>query len=114
MLLATARIGQHILTELILKGAIMMTKDNAGIVIQQLIEATRERRPGPETLNSYEVQALENLFAWVAEEQVSVPETVRSITEASFDADHVSSIQRRDYDEVIQFLLDLRLSDIRN
>lgn len=76
--------------------------------------ATGTKSGNQEALNSYERQAIENLFAWVAEEQGAAPETVRSITEASFGAHDVAAIQRKDYDEVIQFLLDLRLGDIRN
>jgi hypothetical protein len=65
-------------------------------------------------LNGYELQAIENLFAWVAKEQNAAPETVRSMTAASFGAHDVGAIPRRDYDEVIRFLLDLRLDDMRN
>jgi len=94
-----------------------MTKNNVGIPASMdagLPVTTRTRGPGLEPLNTYELQAIENLFAWVAEEQDAAPETVRCITEASFGADDVGAIQRKDYDEVIQFLLDLCLDDIRN
>jgi hypothetical protein len=72
---------------------------------------------GNETLdlvNRYERQAIENLTAWVAEEQDLAPEAVRSITEASFGVRDVGAIPRKSYDEVIRFLVDLRIDDTRN
>jgi hypothetical protein len=95
----------------------MMTKNNAGILANMALSPTltkRVRSPGLEPLNRYELQAIENLFAWVAEDQGAAPEIVRSMTEASFGADDVGAIPRKDYDEVIRFLLDLRLNDVRN
>jgi hypothetical protein len=95
----------------------MMTKDNAGMLANMAhppAVTTRVWSPGLETLNSYELQAIENLFAWVAEEQDAAPETVRSMTEASFGAHNLGAIARKDYDEVIRFLLDLRLDDMLN
>jgi hypothetical protein len=95
----------------------MMTKNNAGMLANMALPpmvTTRVRSPGFEPLNGYELQAIENLFAWVAEEQDAAPETVRSMTEASFGTHDVGAIQRTDYDEVIRFLLDLRLDEMRN
>jgi hypothetical protein len=95
----------------------MMTKNNAGILATLALSpavTTRARSPGLQPLNRYELQAIENLFAWVAEEQDAALETVRSMTEASFGAHAVGAIPRKDYDEVIRFLLDLRLNDLRN
>jgi len=94
----------------------MMTKNNPGMLANMALPpvTTRVRSPGLEPLNRYELQAIENLFAWVAEEQDAAPETVRSMTEASFGSHDVGTIPRKDYDEVIRFLLDLRLNDMRN
>jgi hypothetical protein len=75
---------------------------------------TRALSPGLEGLNVIEVQALENLFAWVAAEQNTAPETVRTITEASFGARDLAAIRRQDYDRVIQFLVDLGLSEVHH
>ena len=75
---------------------------------------TRVHSPGLDVLNAREMQAIENLFAWVAEEQDTARETVRSITEARFGADDVAGIERKDYDEVIRFLVDLRGDELRN
>ena len=95
----------------------MMTKNNPGITGATEVPptvTTRVRSPGLEPLNRYELQAIENLFAWVAEEQDAAPETVRHITEARFGANDAGTLRRKDYDEVIEFLLDLRLDEIRN
>jgi hypothetical protein len=95
----------------------MMTKNNAGMLASMalpMMVTTRARSPGLEPLNSYELQAIENLCAWVAKEQDAAPETVRSMTEASFGAHDVGAIPRKEYDEVIRFLLDLRLDEMRN
>jgi hypothetical protein len=94
----------------------MRTKNNGmqmGMDIPQAV-TTRVSAPGLEPMNSYELRAIENLCAWIAEEQDAAPETVRSVTEASFRAHDVGAIPRKDYDEVIRFLLGLRLDDIRN
>jgi len=95
----------------------MRTKDNAAMPASN--EAARRvtteaQSPGLELVNGYELQAIESLVAWIAEEQDTAPETVRSVTEASFGAHDVGAIPRKSYDEVVRFLLDLRLDDILN
>jgi hypothetical protein len=70
--------------------------------------------PALQTVNERELQAIENLFAWVAAEQDTAPETVRSITEARFGTTDVTALPRKDYDEVIRFLVDLRIDDMRH
>ncbi len=73
---------------------------------------TRARSPGMEPLNTYELQAVYNLFAWAAEEQDTAEETVRGITAARFGVEDVGALQRKDYDEVIRFLVGLRIGDM--
>jgi hypothetical protein len=95
----------------------MTTKDNSTMPASLEAEGHVIKRPRflrPELLNGYELQAIENLVAWVAEEQDAAPETVLSITEASFGAHDVGGIPRKSYDEVVRFLLDLRLDDVLN
>jgi len=72
---------------------------------------TRAQSPGLELLNGYELQAIEYLVAWVAEEQDTAPETVRSVTGARFGTGDVAGLRREDYDEVIRFLVGLRLDE---
>jgi hypothetical protein len=110
-------VGPDIFNGSDLIGAIMTTKNDA--TMPASIEARRQvttmvRSPVLEALNAYELQAIENLFTWVAAEQDVVPEAVRSITEASFAAHDVAAIQRKDYEKVIQFLVDLRFDEIVN
>lgn len=75
---------------------------------------TRVLALGVETLNARELQAICNLFDWVAAEQDAAPETVREITGVRFGADNVTALPRKDYDEVIKFLVDLRIDEICN
>jgi hypothetical protein len=65
-----------------------------------------------EPLNAIELQAIYNLFAWAAEEQDTTQETVQGITAARFGVPDVGALQRKDYDDVIRFLVDLRLGDM--
>jgi hypothetical protein len=74
----------------------------------------RVRSLAVQTMNERELGAIYSLFAWVAAEQDTAPETVREITKAQFRADDVTGLYRKDYDEVIRFLMDLRIDEMRN
>ena len=73
---------------------------------------TRVQGAGVEPINAIELQAIRNLFAWVADEQDTAEETVESITVAQFGAYDVEDLARKDYDEVIRFLVDLRIDEL--
>ena len=92
----------------------MTTKKNA--ILPAHIEAgprvTRVHSAGVELVNAIELQAITNLLAWVAEEQDTAEETVESITAAHFGADDARGLPRKDYDEVIRFLVDLRIDEL--
>ena len=75
-------------------------------------KVTRVHSAGVELVNAIELQAIRNLFAWVAEEQDAAEETVESITAAHFGSDDVEDLARKDYDEVIRFLVDLRIHEL--
>jgi hypothetical protein len=75
---------------------------------------TKDQSHGLDLINRHELQAIDNLTAWVAEEQNIAPEAVRSVTEASFGVRNVGSLERHSYDQVIRFLLELGLGDIVN
>jgi hypothetical protein len=93
----------------------MTTKDNATMPASLEAEGrmtTRAQSPDLEPLNTYELRAIKNGFAWVAEEQNAASETVRSVTESHFGVDDVAALPRKDYDEVIRFLVDLRLNEV--
>ena len=64
-------------------------------------------------MNERELGAIYSLFAWVATEQDAAPETVREMTEARFETADVDALPRKHYDEVIRFLMDLRLDELR-
>ena len=68
----------------------------------------------PQSMNERELQSIYDLFAWVAEEQDMAQERVQCITEARFNVDNVVCLPRKDYDEVIRFLVDLRIDELRN
>jgi hypothetical protein len=69
---------------------------------------------GLKPLRQNELNSLYALFAWVANEQSSAPETVQSMTEVQFHVKDVTGLQQKDYDEVIKFLVDLRIDELRH
>jgi hypothetical protein len=70
--------------------------------------------PALQTMNERELGAIFSLFAWVASEQDTAPETVRAMTETHFETGDVTGMASKDYDEVIRFLMDLRIDELRN
>jgi hypothetical protein len=99
---------------MILKGAIMPTKtkpmpnDRQALPLVQ----TRVRSLALETMNERELGAILSLFEWVASEQDTAPETVREITQSHFRTEDVSALPSKEYDEVIRFLMDLRIDEL--
>ena len=64
-------------------------------------------------LNAYELGAIRSLFLWVAMEQDTTPETVRRITQSRFEASDIATLPRKSYDDVINFLVNLRIDEVR-
>jgi hypothetical protein len=64
-------------------------------------------------MNEREMTVIRSLFAWIAAEQDTDPDSVREITEARFASDEQGGLKRKDYDEVIRFLVDLRIDEMR-
>lgn len=64
-------------------------------------------------LNKYELGVIRSLFLWVATEQDTTPETVRRATETHFEASDIAALPRKSYDDVIRFLVNLRIDEIR-
>lgn len=69
---------------------------------------------GLQTLQDNELRSIYTLFAWVSNEQHAAQETVRSMTEVHFGIDDVTKLKKRDYDEVIKFLVDLRIDEMKH
>jgi len=67
-----------------------------------------------QTLSAEELKSVYALLAFVAHNENVPQETVQSIVEASFGVNHVAKLQHRSYDEVIRFLVDLRLDEVKN
>ncbi len=65
-------------------------------------------------MNPYEQTSIRALLAWAANEQKAAPETVQAVTEVRFGVDDVTHLQRKDYEDVIKFLIDLRLDEMKN
>lgn len=65
-------------------------------------------------INKYEQASVRALLAWAANEQKAPQETVKAVTEVRFGVDDVTQIQRKDYEEVIKFLIDLRIDEMKN
>ncbi len=76
--------------------------------------ATWVHSPALQPMNEREMGVIHSLFAWVAAEQDTAPEIVREITEARFAGDEQGGLKRKDYDEVIRFLVDLRIDEMRD
>jgi hypothetical protein len=74
----------------------------------------RAKSGGLQLLHERELHSIQALFAWVANEQGAAPETVRSMTEVRFGVNDVTKLQQKDYDEVIRFLVDLRIDEMRH
>jgi hypothetical protein len=70
--------------------------------------------PVLQPMNEREMTVIHSLFAWVAAEQDTNPDTVREITEARFASDEQGGLKRKDYDDVIRFLVDLRIDEMRD
>jgi hypothetical protein len=67
-----------------------------------------------QTLNDGELKSVYALLAYVSHNENIRQETVQAIVEASFGVNHVARIQQKDYDEVIRFLVDLNVDEIKN
>jgi hypothetical protein len=63
---------------------------------------------GDTLVNEYELQSVRALIAWAAQESELSEDTVREIVKAKFDADEITKLRRRDYDNAIRFLVDLQ------
>jgi hypothetical protein len=74
----------------------------------------RVRSVALQTMNERELGAIFCLFEWVASEQDTAPETVRTMTETHFETEDVTGMPSKDYDEVIRFLMDLRIDEMRH
>jgi hypothetical protein len=67
---------------------------------------------GTTPLRANELQSVYALFAWVANEQGAAIDTVQAMTETRFSVNDVTKLQQKDYDEVIRFLVDLRIDEL--
>jgi hypothetical protein len=63
-------------------------------------------------LNKYELGAIQSLFLWVAMEQDTTPEIVRLVTQSRFEASDIAALPRKSYDDVIRFLVNLRIDEL--
>jgi hypothetical protein len=72
------------------------------------------RSPSLDVMNQYEMTSIRALLAWAANEQKAPTETIQAVTEVRFNVDNVAQLPRKDYDEVIKFLIDLRLDEMKN
>ncbi len=69
---------------------------------------------GLQPLRHNELKSIYALFAWVANEQGAAEETVQCIIETRFGVSDVTNLQQKDYDEVIKFLVDLRIDELQH
>jgi hypothetical protein len=69
---------------------------------------------GAKPLRNNELNTVHALLAWVANEQRIALEIVHAITETRFNITDVTHLKQKDYDEVITFLVDVRIEDMCN
>lgn len=69
---------------------------------------------GLQPLRANELKSVYALLAWIANEQKASVDTVQSMTETQFRVKDVTSLQQKDYEEVIKFLVDLRIDELRH
>jgi hypothetical protein len=72
--------------------------------------------PGMErgTLSRDELLSVKALVAYQAHNQKAAEETVAAVVGARFNVEDMAVLARKDYEAVIRFLVDLRLSDVTN
>lgn len=63
-------------------------------------------------LQKNELNSVKALLAYVAYNQQVEEERVRAITCARFDVPEVTTLPRKSFDEVVRFLVDLRLDQL--
>jgi hypothetical protein len=76
--------------------------------------ASHVQSPLVELMNEYEMTSINALLVWAANEHHAPTETIKAVTEVRFGVPDVSKLPRKDYEEVIKFLIDLRLDDMKN
>ncbi len=75
--------------------------------------APQARTPVP-TLNRLELRSVAALIAYVAHTQKTGEENVRHVLASAFNVTDVTALLAAQYDEVVRFLVDLRLNEIIN
>jgi hypothetical protein len=65
-------------------------------------------------LNDLELTSIRSLIAYVAHEQGASGATVAAMVDARFGADGMNQLHRKDYNEVVRFLVDLNIKETLN
>jgi len=73
-----------------------------------------ETLAGDRVLNKLEHNSVIALVAYVAHNQKANEETVRDVLKTAFAVNDTKALLASQYDEVIRFLVDLRLNEIIN
>ena len=69
---------------------------------------------GDRVLNKLELNSVIALVAYVSHAQKANEETVRDVLKTAFSVNDIKALLASQYDEVIRFLVDLRLNEIIN
>jgi hypothetical protein len=67
-----------------------------------------------DVLNKNELQSVSAVIAYVAYTQNANEETVRQITIAAFGVGDIAVMSQNNYDEIIRFLINLRVDEVLN
>jgi hypothetical protein len=70
--------------------------------------------PEANAVNTRELCSIKTMTAYVAQNQNIGEETVRAFVEAEFDVGSIEQLRRADFEQVIEFLVDLRCDLLTN
>lgn len=65
-------------------------------------------------INGQELLAIYSVLAYVAHNQNERQELVQNIVETQFHVDHIAKLPQRDFQRAMEFLIDLRMDEIRS
>jgi hypothetical protein len=82
-------------------------------IVEALMRNARTRHMPPKNfgeqpLNRQEIMSIEALIAYIAHTQKLTPIGLQTLLEVKFGAETVPSIKRRDYQSVVEYLVDLQ------
>ena len=72
------------------------------------------KKAGEKPLNDIELQSIYSMIAYVAYSQGACQNTVASVLTSKFGGEDVKALPSRDYQQMIEFLVDLEMDKVLN